>query len=75
MENKSIAIKTNNLTKRFGAIKAVDALNIEINQREVFSLLGRNGAGKTTTIKCFVAYCCHHRDQLRSWVTTSGRVP
>jgi len=55
MENKSIAIKTNNLTKRFGAIKAVDALNIEINQREVFSLLGRNGAGKTTTIKML---CC-----------------
>jgi len=55
MENKSIAIKTNSLTKRFGAIKAVDALNIEINQREVFSLLGRNGAGKTTTIKML---CC-----------------
>lgn len=55
MENKNFAIKTNNLTKRFGAIKAVDALNIEINHREVFSLLGRNGAGKTTTIKML---CC-----------------
>lgn len=55
MENKSIAIKTNNLTKRFGAIKAVDALNIEINHCEIFSLLGRNGAGKTTTIKML---CC-----------------
>jgi ABC-2 type transport system ATP-binding protein len=55
MENNSIAIKTNELTKRFGKRNAVDAINIEINRGEIFSLLGTNGAGKTTTIKML---CC-----------------
>ena len=45
------AIKTNGLAKRYKNITAVDKLNLEIYQGELFSLLGINGAGKTTTIK------------------------
>ena len=45
------AIKTVNLTKQYKDCMAVDRLNLEINQGELFSLLGVNGAGKTTTIK------------------------
>jgi len=45
------AIKTVNLTKKYKDIIAVDSLNLQINQGELFSLLGVNGAGKTTTIK------------------------
>ncbi len=45
------AIKTTNLTKRYKNIAAVDGLNLEIEQGELFSLLGVNGAGKTTTVK------------------------
>jgi ABC-2 type transport system ATP-binding protein len=45
------AIKTINLIKRYKNITAVDGLNLEIRQGELFSLLGINGAGKTTTIK------------------------
>jgi ABC-2 type transport system ATP-binding protein len=44
------AIETNELTKRFNALVAVDRLNISVEQGEVFGLLGPNGAGKTTTI-------------------------
>ena len=44
-------IKTINLIKKYGKITAVDNLNLEIKQGELFSLLGVNGAGKTTTIK------------------------
>ena len=44
------AIKTINLTKKFKEITAVDNLNVEIKQGEIFGLLGPNGAGKTTTI-------------------------
>ena len=44
-------IKTKNLTKKFGDLIAVDNLNLSIDKRELFSLLGLNGAGKTTTIK------------------------
>ena len=45
------AIQTRNLVKRYKTLTAVDQLNLEIHQGELFSLLGVNGAGKTTTIK------------------------
>ena len=45
------AIKTTALVKRYRDITAVDGLNLEIRQGELFSLLGVNGAGKTTAIK------------------------
>ena len=45
------AIQTNRLVKRYKEVTAVDDLNLEIQQGEVFSLLGVNGAGKTTAIK------------------------
>lgn len=45
------AIKTVQLTKKYKDLVAVDNLNLEIMQGELFSLLGVNGAGKTTTIK------------------------
>lgn len=45
------AIKTTELVKRYKNITAVDKLDLEIRQGELFSLLGVNGAGKTTTIK------------------------
>ena len=44
-------IKTTELVKRYKNITAVDKLNLEIREGELFSLLGVNGAGKTTTIK------------------------
>lgn len=45
------AIKTVELTKRYKDVTAVDKLNLEIREGELFSLLGVNGAGKTTTVK------------------------
>lgn len=46
-----IAIKTENLTKKYKDVTAVDNLNLEIENGELFSLLGVNGAGKSTTVK------------------------
>jgi len=45
------AIKTHGLTKRYRQLTAVNGLNLEVRQGELFSLLGVNGAGKTTAIK------------------------
>ena len=45
------AIKTTALVKRYRDLVAVDQLDLEVRQGELFSLLGVNGAGKTTTIK------------------------
>lgn len=44
-------IRTIKLSKQYKDVTAVDNLNLEIRQGELFSLLGVNGAGKTTTIK------------------------
>ena len=45
------AIKTTALVKRYKDLVALDQLDLEVRQGELFSLLGVNGAGKTTTIK------------------------
>ena len=45
------AIKTEHLRKVYKDLVAVDDLNLEIEEGELFSLLGVNGAGKTTTLK------------------------
>lgn len=44
-------ISTQNLTKRFNDVLAVDDLSIEVSEGEVFGFLGPNGAGKTTTVR------------------------
>lgn len=44
-------IRAENLTKRFGDLVAVDALNLAVNEGEIFGLVGPDGAGKTTTMR------------------------
>ncbi len=44
-------IEVENLTKRFGDFFAVDHINFEVKQGEIFGFLGANGAGKSTTIR------------------------
>ena len=44
-------IETENLTRKFGSLTAVDNLTLNVGEGEVFGLLGPNGAGKTTTVR------------------------
>jgi ABC-2 type transport system ATP-binding protein len=44
-------VKTKGLTKQYGNVLAVDHLDLEVFEGEIFGLLGPNGAGKTTTIR------------------------
>ncbi len=46
----AFAVETENLTKKYGDLLAVDRLNLQISEGEIFGLLGPNGAGKTTTL-------------------------
>jgi len=50
------AIRTNNLTKRFGSLTAVDGLDLTIEEGEIFGFLGPNGAGKSTTINLLLDF-------------------
>jgi len=47
-------ISVENLKKYYKDVKAVDGINFEVNEGEIFGFLGPNGAGKTTTIKMLV---------------------
>ncbi|HTR81830.1 MAG TPA: ABC transporter ATP-binding protein [Bacteroidota bacterium] len=49
------AIEVNKLTKKFGDFFAVDHINFEVKQGEIFGFLGANGAGKSTTIRMLCA--------------------
>ena len=46
-----IAVKVQNLTKKFGDFTAVDDISFEVKKGEIFGFLGPNGAGKSTTIR------------------------
>lgn len=50
-----IALKTENLSKSYNRKVALDSLNLEIMQGEVYGFIGRNGAGKTTTINLMLS--------------------
>jgi ribosome-dependent ATPase len=50
-EDKTAAIETEGLTRRFGDFVAVDHVSIRIGRGEIFGFLGSNGCGKTTTMK------------------------
>ena len=48
-------IETENLTRKFGGVTAVDNVTLKVDRGEVFGFLGPNGAGKTTTVRML---CC-----------------
>lgn len=50
VSQNGIAISIKGLTRDFGSFRAVDDLNLDIRQDEIFGFLGPNGAGKTTSI-------------------------
>ena len=53
-----VMIQANGLTKRFGAVRALDKVNFDVKRGEVVGFLGPNGAGKSTTMRiltCFIS--------------------
>src|SRR5215510_4978043 len=50
----SFAIETNQLSKVFGDVRAVDGIDLRVGMGEIYGFLGLNGAGKTTTIRALL---------------------
>ena len=50
-----IMIHIENLVKRYGNLVALNHLNLDIHEGEIFGLLGPNGSGKTTAISCLLS--------------------
>ncbi|MCL2140660.1 MAG: ABC transporter ATP-binding protein [Dehalococcoidia bacterium] len=68
-----IAIKCENLTKRYGAVTALDSLTLEIPENKIFGFLGPNGAGKTTTVKLMMGMSTPTEGRI--WVNEKAVVP
>ena len=47
----AVVIQIENLVKRYKELVALDHLNLEVEEGEIFGLLGPNGSGKSTTIR------------------------
>ena len=58
-------IQIENLVKRYGDTLALDHLNLEIQEGEIFGLLGPNGSGKTTALNCLLALLKYDRGEIR----------
>ena len=52
----ALTLDTYELTRRFGAFTALDAVTLKVRPGTVHALLGENGAGKSTLVKCIVGY-------------------
>lgn len=63
-ENKTPILKTEDLTISFGGLVAVEKLNLEVNEGDIYGLIGPNGAGKTTAFNMITRY----------YEPTSGRI-
>ncbi|MGL6198452.1 MAG: ATP-binding cassette domain-containing protein [Lachnospiraceae bacterium] len=57
-------IKIENLVKRYGDLVALDHLNLNIEEGEIFGLLGPNGSGKTTAINCLLALLMYDKGDI-----------
>ena len=63
--NSQFVIETENLKKAYGKFVAVDGINLQIAEGEVYGFLGPNGAGKTTTILMLMGFCEPTTGQVR----------
>ena len=57
-------VKIENLVKRYKELVALDHFNLEIEEGEIFGLLGPNGSGKTTTINCLLSLLSYDKENI-----------
>ena len=68
MKSDTLVIETENLTRTFKNVVAVDGLDLQIQQGEIFGLVGPDGSGKSTTIRLLTAIM----DPTEGWARVAG---
>jgi ABC-2 type transport system ATP-binding protein len=69
------SVSASGLVKRFGEFRAVDGIDLEVGQGEIFGVLGPNGAGKTTTLKMLATLLPIDEGQARIFGIDVARQP
>ena len=54
-----------NMVKRYGDLTALNHLELDIREGEIFGLLGPNGSGKTTAISCLLSLLKYDRGEIK----------
>ena len=60
-----MVIDVKNLVKRYDDLVALDHLNLQVNEGEIFGLLGPNGSGKSTAINCILSLLKYDKGQIK----------
>lgn len=59
-----MVVKVEGLVKKYGNLTALDNLSFEVNEGEIFGLLGPNGSGKTTAIGCILSLLTYEKGNI-----------
>jgi ABC-type multidrug transport system ATPase subunit len=68
-------IATRGLVKRFGAVRAVDGIDLDVREGDVYGFLGANGSGKTTTVRMLLGLVLPTPERCSSWAARCRRPP
>ena len=63
-----------NLVKRYGDLTALNHLELDIREGEIFGLLGPNGSGKTTAISCLLSLLKYDRGEIKIFGDEAGQL-
>jgi ABC-2 type transport system ATP-binding protein len=69
-----VVLRTRNLTRSFGKVRAVDDIDLEVPQGAIYGFLGRNGAGKTTTLRMLMGVLRPDRGEIELLGRRSVRI-
>ena len=69
---RDAAVRVSGLIKRYGRVRALDGLDLEVGVGEVHAFLGPNGAGKSTTIRILLACCVRMAARSACWAAIRG---
>ena len=73
--NDSIAIETSDLSRSFGAVRAVEGLRLSVPAGQIYGLVGPDGAGKTTTLRMLCGALLPDRGQASVMGIDVARTP